>query len=124
MKPLLVIVTAIVSSTHPAGADDDHLALVQRYADALIKNGTDSSVMAYNYRLILTRDPANKIMVERPANFDLALAKAASGVGFVPNLPNRKVAWKAVVWSDLKTVTPTATGPPAKRFQNVTSTPC
>jgi hypothetical protein len=28
MNPLLVIVTAIVSSTHPAGADDNHLALV------------------------------------------------------------------------------------------------
>ena len=53
----------------------------------------DGSVMAYNYRLILTRDPANKIMVSKPANFDLALAKAASGGGFVPNLPNHKVAW-------------------------------
>ena len=53
----------------------------------------DVSVMAYNYRLILTRDPANRIMVAKPANFDLALAKAASGGGFVPNLPNRKVAW-------------------------------
>ena len=53
----------------------------------------DGSVMAYNYRLILTRDPANKIMVAKPANFDLALAKAASGGGFVPNLPNHKVAW-------------------------------
>ena len=53
----------------------------------------DDSVMAYNYRLILTRDPANRIVVAKPANFDLALAKAASGGGFVPNLPNRKVAW-------------------------------
>jgi hypothetical protein len=53
----------------------------------------DGSVMAYNYRLILTRDPANKIMVSKPANFDAANAKAASGGGFVPNLPNGKVAW-------------------------------
>lgn len=53
----------------------------------------DDSVMAYNYRLILTRDPANRIMVAKPVNFDLELAKAASGGGFVPNLPNRKVAW-------------------------------
>jgi hypothetical protein len=53
----------------------------------------DGSVMAYNYRLILTRDPANRIMVQKPANFDLELAKAASGGGFVPNLPNHKVAW-------------------------------
>jgi hypothetical protein len=53
----------------------------------------DSSVMAYNYRLILTRDPANRIAVTKPENFDLATAKAASGGGFVPNLPNQKVAW-------------------------------
>lgn len=53
----------------------------------------DGSVMAYNYRLILTRDPANRIMVEKPANFDLAIAKDASGGGFVPKVPNDKVAW-------------------------------
>jgi hypothetical protein len=53
----------------------------------------DGAVMAYNYRLILTRDPANKIMVQKPANYDAAIAKAASGGGFVPNLPNKKVAW-------------------------------
>jgi flavin-dependent dehydrogenase len=53
----------------------------------------DDSVMAYNYRLILTRDPANRIMVEKPANYDPAIAKAAAGGGFVPNLPNGKVAW-------------------------------
>jgi hypothetical protein len=53
----------------------------------------DGSVMAYNYRLILTRDPANRITVSKPANFDLAIAKQAIGGGFVPNLPNKKVAW-------------------------------
>jgi hypothetical protein len=53
----------------------------------------DGSVMAYNYRLILTRDPANKITVEKPANYDVAIAKAAASGGFVPNLPNKKVAW-------------------------------
>jgi hypothetical protein len=53
----------------------------------------DGSVMAYNYRLILTRDPANKIMLSKPANFDPAIAKQAIGGGFVPNLPNGKVAW-------------------------------
>ena len=53
----------------------------------------DSSVMAYNYRLILTRDPANRIMVSKPANYDPAIAKAPAGASFVPNLPNNKVAW-------------------------------
>ena len=53
----------------------------------------DGSVMAYNYRLILTRDPANRIMLSKPANYDPAIAKQALGGGFVPNLPNGKVAW-------------------------------
>lgn len=53
----------------------------------------DSSVMAYNYRLILTRDPANKIMVTKPANYDPALAKGPAGLSIVPNLPNNKIAW-------------------------------
>ena len=53
----------------------------------------DGSVMAYNYRLILTRDPANRIMVEKPANYDPALAKGPAGLSIVPNLPNQKIAW-------------------------------
>ncbi len=32
-------------------------------------------------------------MVAKPSNYDAAIAKAASGGGFVPNLPNKKVAW-------------------------------
>jgi flavin-dependent dehydrogenase len=53
----------------------------------------DGSVMAYNYRLILTRDPANRIVVEKPANYDPALAKGPAGLSIVPNLPNQKIAW-------------------------------
>lgn len=49
--------------------------------------------MAYNYRLILTCDPANRIMVEKPANYDPALAKGPAGLSIVPNLPNQKIAW-------------------------------
>jgi len=54
---------------------------------------SDGSVMAYNYRLILTRDPANKVMVTKPANYDSEIAKQAASGGFVPDLPNNKVAW-------------------------------
>ena len=53
----------------------------------------DGSVMAYNYRLILTKDPANRVLVEKPANYDVAIAQSAEGTGFVPNLPNGKIAW-------------------------------
>ena len=57
----------------------------------------DGSVMAYNYRLILTRDPTNRVMLEKPANYDPAIAKAPGlgGMSVVPNLPNNKIAWNS-----------------------------
>ena len=83
----------------PKAADEGTLNIrYNSHATADIVEGpqsgeADGSVMAYNYRLVLTRDPANRIMVTKPANFDLAIAKQAIGGGFVPNLPNKKVAW-------------------------------
>ena len=83
----------------PKAADEGTLNIrYNSHATADIVEGpqsgeADGSVMAYNYRLILTRDPANKIMVTKPANYDVAIAKVAGGGGFVPNLPNGKVAW-------------------------------
>lgn len=83
----------------PKAADEGTLNIrYNSHATADIIEGpqsgeADGSVMAYNYRLVLTRDPANKIMVTKPANYDVAIAKAAGGGGFVPNLPNKKVAW-------------------------------
>lgn len=32
-------------------------------------------------------------MITKPANYDVAIAKAAGGGQTVPNLPNKKVAW-------------------------------
>ena len=55
----------------------------------------DGAVMAYNFRPILTKDPANRVMVAKPENYDRAVAKAAGSGGFVPNLPNGKVAWNS-----------------------------
>ncbi len=83
----------------PKAADEGTLNIrYNSHATADIVEGpqsgeADGSVMAYNYRLVLTRDPTNRIRVEKPANYDVAIAKAASGGGFVPNLPNQKVAW-------------------------------
>ncbi|HRJ07493.1 MAG TPA: FAD-dependent oxidoreductase [Prosthecobacter sp.] len=83
----------------PKAADEGTLDIrYNSHATADIVEGpqsgeADGSVMAYNYRLVLTRDPANRIMVTKPANFDPAIAKQAIGGGFVPNLPNGKVAW-------------------------------
>lgn len=83
----------------PKAADEGTLNIrYNSHATAGIVEGpqsgeADGSVMAYNYRLVLTRDPANRIMVTKPANYDVAIAKQAIGGGFVPNLPNKKVAW-------------------------------
>lgn len=83
----------------PAAADSGQLNIrYNSHATAEIVSAPDSgaaddSVMAYNYRLILTRDPANRIFPAKPANYDVALAKEAGSGGFVPNLPNGKVAW-------------------------------
>lgn len=83
----------------PKAADEGTLNIrYNSHATADIVEGpqsgeADGSVMAYNYRLILTRDPVNQIMLSKPANFDPAIAKQAIGGGFVPNLPNKKVAW-------------------------------
>jgi hypothetical protein len=83
----------------PKAADEGTLNIrYNSHATAEIVEGpqsgeADGSVMAYNYRLILTRDPANQIKLSKPANFDPAIAKQAIGGGFVPNLPNKKVAW-------------------------------
>ncbi|WP_051946113.1 FAD-dependent oxidoreductase [Verrucomicrobium sp. BvORR106] len=83
----------------PKAADEGTLNIrYNSHATADILEGpqsgaADGSVMSYNYRLVLTRDPANKIMVEKPANYDASIARAAGGGGFVPNLPNGKVAW-------------------------------
>lgn len=52
----------------------------------------DSSVMAYNYRLILTKNPANRILVQKPENYDPA-SIGASKASILPDLPNDKIAW-------------------------------
>ncbi|EIP99577.1 hypothetical protein OpiT1DRAFT_04100 [Opitutaceae bacterium TAV1] len=48
----------------------------------------DSAVMAYNYRLILTKNPANRIPIEKPKNYDPDAHKKASNGSYVPSLPN------------------------------------
>jgi hypothetical protein len=83
----------------PLAADRGELNIrYNSHATAEILEGpasgeADGSVMAYNYRLILTRNPSNRVMVAKPVNYDVAVARKASGGGFVPRLPNSKVAW-------------------------------
>ncbi|MFO7937821.1 MAG: FAD-dependent oxidoreductase [Kiritimatiellia bacterium] len=87
----------------PMDADKEILNIrYNSHATAEIVDGPqsgegDESVMAYNYRLILTRDPENRVLVEKPANYDPVTARKAAGtrakLNIVPNLPNNKVAW-------------------------------
>ncbi len=48
----------------------------------------DDAVMAYNYRLILTKDPENRVPITRPENYDPDAAKKVSNGSYVPGLPN------------------------------------
>ncbi len=52
----------------------------------------DASVMAYNYRLILTKNPDNRVMVTKPEGYDPATLGWA-GRSTVTGLPNDKIAW-------------------------------
>lgn len=48
----------------------------------------DNSVMAYNYRLILTKNPQNKIPIKKPENYDADAPKKVSNGSYIPSLPN------------------------------------
>lgn len=87
----------------PLDADQGRLNIrYNSHATAEIVEGphsgeADGSVMAYNWRLILTRDPGNRVMVGKPGNYDIEMARRAASTSarpnFVPDLPNAKVAW-------------------------------
>lgn len=53
----------------------------------------DAAIMAYNYRLILTSDPANRVEPPRPANYDPARFRGMGWHSIVPNIPNQKIGW-------------------------------
>lgn len=55
---------------------------------------SNDTVMGYNFRLILTKDPANKIPIPKPENYDAnILEKTIGNRSIVPDLPNNKIAW-------------------------------
>ncbi len=55
----------------------------------------DACVMAYNYRLILTDAPNNRVEPPCPDNYDPSPYRTLAWGSIVPNLPNRKIAWNA-----------------------------
>lgn len=53
----------------------------------------DSNVQAFNYRTTLTSDPANRIPVTRPADYDPEFLKTLEFGSIVSPLPNQKIGW-------------------------------
>lgn len=53
----------------------------------------DSNVQAFNYRTTLTSDPANRIPVIRPADYDPEFLKTLEFGSIVSPLPNQKIGW-------------------------------
>lgn len=53
----------------------------------------DASVMAYNYRFILTNAPENLVEVPKPADYDRERYRGKRLVSIVWDVPNQKVAW-------------------------------
>lgn len=53
----------------------------------------DPLVQAFNYRTTLTSDPANRLPVEKPANYDPEALKKLEFGSLVQPLPNQKIGW-------------------------------
>ncbi|SKB00441.1 FAD dependent oxidoreductase [Prosthecobacter debontii] len=53
----------------------------------------DSNVQAFNYRTTLTSDPANRLPVEKPADYDPEFLKTLEFGSIVSPLPNQKIGW-------------------------------
>ncbi len=53
----------------------------------------DGEVQAFNYRTILSSDPANRLPVTKPANYDVAALKRLEFGSIVQPLPNKRIGW-------------------------------
>lgn len=53
----------------------------------------DGNVQAFNYRTILSSDPANRLPVEKPANYDPEKLKLLEHGSIVSPIPNSKRGW-------------------------------
>jgi hypothetical protein len=53
----------------------------------------DLNVQAFNYRTLLTSDPANRLPVEKPADYDPAYLSTLEFGSIVSPLPNQKIGW-------------------------------
>lgn len=53
----------------------------------------DGEVQAFNYRTILSSDPANRMPVTKPVSYDVAALKRLDFGSIVQPLPNKKIGW-------------------------------
>lgn len=53
----------------------------------------DLNVQAFNYRTLLTSDPANRLPVEKPVDYDPAYLSTLEFGSIVSPLPNQKIGW-------------------------------
>ncbi len=53
----------------------------------------DGNVQAFNYRTILSSDPANRLPVEKPANYDPEKLKLLEHGSIISPIPNSKRGW-------------------------------
>lgn len=53
----------------------------------------DGAVQACNYRTPLVTDPANRVPIEKPANYDPYFLKTLEVYSGVPSIPNGKFGW-------------------------------
>jgi hypothetical protein len=70
-----------------------HLDGPQVINEAAITGKGDGNVQAFNYRTPLTTDPANRIPIEKPSDYDPEFLKTLSYTSLVKAVPNQKFLW-------------------------------
>ncbi len=63
----------------------------------------DGQVQAFNYRTVLTSNPANRIPLEQPPNYDRECVKDLEYGSIVAPLPNQKIGWNRPQLIDVHT---------------------
>ena len=66
---------------------------IQRIKQPESTGEADRNVQAFNYRTILSSDPANRMPVEKPANYDPEKLKLLEHGSIVSPIPNSKLGW-------------------------------
>ena len=93
-----VIFTKLVPTPRPA-EESLKLRLFPLMANAALPGSTgaaDNAIQAYNFRVCLTRDPADQIPLSKPARYERDLYLALRDRwGFTTRLPRSKTSWNA-----------------------------